>query len=230
MRTDFDIQQNIVEELGFESFLNSNEIDVSVNDGNVILTGTVDLYNKKLVAAKTAKKVIGVKAVTEEIEVNLPDCCKKTDSDIALAVINELKSNSFIPDDKIKVKVEKGWVTLEGELEWNFQRRASIRAVGNLNCVKGIINNIVIVPKIKSKDLKAKISEAFQSSTLIDADDILIEVDGSKVKLKGSVSSFSKKKEAEKTAWLAPGVSLVENDIEINSEVLSIKTDINNSK
>ena len=230
MRTDFDIQQNIVNELGYQSFLDSTEIDVTVNNGNVILTGTVDLYNKKLVAAKTAKKVIGVKAVSEEIEVCLHDCYKKTDSNIALSVINELKSNSYIPDEKIKVKVEKGWVTLNGNLEWNFQRSAVIRAVGNLNCVKGIINNIVIVPKIKSKDLKAKISEAFQSSTLIDADDILIEVDGSKVKLKGSVSSFSKKKEAEKTAWLAPGVSLVENDIEINSEVLSIKTDINNSK
>ena len=230
MRTDFDIQQNIVNELGYQSFLDSTEIDVTVNNGHVILTGTVDLYNKKLVAAKTAKKVIGVKAVSEEIEVRLHDCYKKTESDIALSAINELKSNSYIPDEKIKVKVEKGWVTLNGNLEWNFQRSAVIRAVGNLNCVKGIINNIVIVPKIKSKDLKAKISEAFQSSTLIDADDILIEVDGSKVKLKGSASSFSKKNEAEKIAWLAPGVSLVENDIEINSEVLSIKTDINNSK
>jgi osmotically-inducible protein OsmY len=222
MTTDFNIQRNIMTELGNQNFLNSDEIDVAVTDGNVTLTGTVDLYNKKLVAAKAAKKVIGVKAVSEEIEVCLPDCYKKTDSDIALSVINELKTNSFIPDEKIKVKVEKGWVTLNGNLEWNFQRSAVIRAIGNLNCVKGIINNIVIVPKIKSKDLKAKISEAFQSSTLIDADDILIEVDGSKVKLKGSVSSFSKKKEAEKTAWLAPGVSLVENDIEINSEVLSI--------
>jgi osmotically-inducible protein OsmY len=221
MKTDLEIQKDIMDELSWEFLLNPNEIGVAVKNGIATLTGTVDSYSKKMLAEKAAKKVIGVKAVPEEIEVRLADHGKKTDTDIALAVVNELKWNSFIPDEKIKVKVEKGWVTLEGELEWNFQRRATKRAVENLEGVVGIINNIVIVPKIKPSEVKNKISAAFHRSATIDAETIEIEAIGSRVVLSGSVRSFAEKRDAEKAAWLAPGVSQVENNIEINTEVFS---------
>ena len=221
MKTDLEIQKDIMDEISWEFLLNPNEIGVAVKNGIATLTGTVDSYSKKMLAEKAAKKVIGVKAVAEEIEVRLADHGKKTDTDIALAVVNELKWNSFIPDEKIKVKVEKGWVTLEGELEWNFQRRATKRAVENLEGVVGIINNIVIVPKIKPSEVKNKISAAFHRSATIDAETIEIEAIGSRVVLSGSVRSFAEKRDAEKAAWLAPGVSQVENNIEINTEVFS---------
>ena len=221
MKTDLDIQKDVLDELNWELLLNANEIGVAVKDGVVTLTGTVDSYSKKMVAEKAVKKVIGVKAVAEEIEVRLTDRGKKTDTDIAAAILHELKWNSFVPDEKLKVKVEKGWVTLEGELEWNFQRRAARRAVENLEGVLGIINNIVIVPKLKPSEVKNKISAAFHRSATIDADNIEIEADGNKVVLSGSVRSFAEKRDAEKAAWLAPGVSQVENNIEINTEVFS---------
>jgi len=221
MKTDLEIQKNVMDELSWELLLNANEIGVAVKDGIVTLTGTVDSYNKKMLAEKATKKVAGVKAVAEEIEVRLSDRGKKTDADIAQALLNALKWHSLIPVEKIKVKVENGWVTLEGELEWGFQRKAVVRATEDLEGILGVINNIVIVPKLKISEVKNKISAAFHRSATIDADNIDIEVEGSKVVLKGSVRSFAEKKDAEKAAWLAPGVSQVENNIEINSEVFS---------
>jgi osmotically-inducible protein OsmY len=192
-----------------------------VKDGIVTLSGTVDTYYKKLQAERAAKKVLGVKAVAQEINVQLSDRGKRTDSEIAAAVINSLAWHSSIPEEKIKVKVEKGWVTLEGEVEWDFQRNYSKSAVENLQGVLGISNNIRISPKLKSADIKNKIFSAFHRSATLDSDSITITTEGSKVILTGKVRSFVEKKDAEKAAYLAPGVAEVENKLVIDTEVYS---------
>lgn len=221
MKTDVEIQKDVMEELKWELLQNANEIGVAVKDGIVTLSGTVDTYYKKLQAERAAKKVLGVKAVAQEINVQLAERGKRTDAEIASAVLNALAWHSSIPEEKIKVKVEKGWVTLEGEVEWDFQRNYSKSAVENLQGVVGISNNIRIAPKLKSADVKNKIFSAFHRSATLDSDAINITTEGSKVILTGKVRSFVEKKDAEKAAYLAPGVTQVENKLVIDTEVYS---------
>lgn len=219
MKSDSEIQKNVMEELSWEPLLNASEIGVAVKNGVVTLSGTVNTYSKKLAAEEAAKRVLGVKAVAEDLEVLIPVLGKKTDADIAQAVINALKWHTSVPDEKIKVKVENGWVTLDGEVEWEFQRNSARTAVKNLAGVVGISNNIAIVPTLKISDVKNKITSAFQRSATIDAEKITISSEGSKVILTGKVRSYVEKRDAEKAAWLAPGVNKVENKLEIDAEV-----------
>lgn len=219
MKSDSEIQKNVMEELSWEPLLNASEIGVAVKNGVVTLSGTVNTYSKKLAAEEAAKRVLGVKAVAEDLEVIIPVLGKKTDADIAQAVINALKWHTSVPDEKIKVKVENGWVTLDGEVEWEFQRNSARTAVKNLAGVVGISNNIAIVPTLKISDVKNKITSAFQRSATIDAEKITISSEGSKVILTGKVRSYVEKRDAEKAAWLAPGVNKVENKLEIDAEV-----------
>ena len=221
MKTDVEIQKDVMDELKWELLQNANEIGVAVKNGIVTLSGTVDSYYKKLQAERATKKVLGVKAVAQEIAVQLVDRSKRTDAEIASAVINALAWHSSIPEEKIKVKVEKGWVTLEGEVEWDFQRNYSRTAVENLQGVVGISNNIRIAPKLKSADIKNKIFAAFHRSATLDSDSININTEGGKVVLTGKVRSFVEKKDAEKAAYLAPGVTEVENKLVIDTEVYS---------
>jgi osmotically-inducible protein OsmY len=208
-----------MDELKWEPFLKASEIGVAVTNGIVTLSGTVDTYGKKVSAEIAAKRVAGVKAVAENIEVKLLNGGKKTDTEIAAAVLNAIKWHSSIPDDKIKVKVEGGWVSLDGEVDWEFQRNSARTVVENLSGVGGISNNIKIIPVVSTVDIKRKISAAFHRSATVDSEKITIGVDGSKITLTGKVRSYSEKKEAENAAWLAPGVNRVENELEIDSEV-----------
>ena len=221
MKTDLEIQKDIMDELKWELLTNANEIGVAVKDGIVTLSGTVDSYYKKLQAERAASKVLGVKAVAQEIGVHLSDRGVRNDAEIASAVLNALAWHSSIPEEKIKVKVEKGWVTLEGEVEWDFQRNYSKSAVENLQGVVGISNNIHITPRLKSADIKNKIFSAFHRSATLDSDSINIATEGSKVILTGKVRSFIEKKDAERAAYLAPGVTQVENKLLIDTEVYS---------
>jgi len=221
MKTDVEIQKDVMDELKWELLQNANEIGVAVKNGIVTLSGTVDSYYKKLQAERAAKKVMGVKAVAQEIAVQQIERGKRTDAEIASAVINALAWHSSIPEEKIKVKVEKGWVTLEGEVEWDFQRNYSRTAVENLQGVVGISNNIRIAPKLKSADIKNKIFAAFHGSATLDSDSINISTEGGKVVLTGKVRSFVEKKDAEKAAYLAPGVTEIENKLVIDTEVYS---------
>jgi osmotically-inducible protein OsmY len=219
MKTDLEIQKNVMEELKWEPFLTASEIGVAVKNGIVILSGIVDRFSKKVAAEKAAQRVLGVKAVAVEIDVRVSAMGKRDDSEIAAAVINALKWNSSILEDKIKVKVEDGLVTLDGEVEWDFQKNAAKKAIENLWGVVGIVNNIKVTPTVKSSDIKDKIKSAFLRSATVDSERINIEVEGNKVILLGKVSSYSEKIDAENAAWLAPGINKVENKLEVFSPV-----------
>jgi len=219
MKLDSEIQKDVMAEIRWEPLLNVSEIGVSVKNSIVTLSGTVDTYTKKLKAEEAAKRVVGVKAVVENVDVKVSSLGQKTDADIAEAVVNALRWHTSVPDEKIKVKVEKGWVNLDGSVEWEFQRNSAKNAITNLSGVIGITNNIKIMPTLKVTDIKNKIASAFQRSATIDSEKINIIADGSRITLTGKVRSYTEKKDAENAAWLAPGVDRVENKIEIDSEV-----------
>ncbi len=219
MRTDSEIQKDVMDEFRWEALLNASEIGVAVKHGIVTLTGSVDTYTKKLAAENAAKNVVGVKAVAENIDVKLTSYGKRNDTEIAEAVINALKWHTAVKEDKVKIKVEDGWVSLEGEVEWEFQKTAARSTVENLSGVVGITNNIKIKPQVGATDLKKKISAAYHRNATIDAEKITLDVVGGKVTLRGKVRSYAEKKDAETAAWLAPGVDKVENNLEIDTEV-----------
>jgi osmotically-inducible protein OsmY len=215
MKTNQDLQKDVQDAIKWEPLLNAAEIGVTVKDGVVTLTGTVDTYAKKLEAEDAAKNVSGVKAVAEEIAIKYGDYNKRSDTEIAKEVLNAWKWNWQVPEDKIKVKVENGWVTLEGELEWNYQREAAKKAIKNLSGVMGVISNIKIKSDTHDAIEKADIECALERNSSIDDLGIQVDVAGNNVTLKGIVNSFYAKDEAEQIAWNAPGVWTVDNELVI---------------
>ena len=215
MKTDNQIQKDVMEELSWEPFLNESEIGVAVKDGIVTLSGIVDSYSKKISAEKAAKKVVGVKAVAEDIQVGISPSYRKSDTEIAEAVLNALRWHTAVQEEKIKIKVEDGIVKLEGEVEREYQRNNAKMAIENLTGVRSVINLITVAPKITPSDISKKISTALHRSATFDAEKIKIDVVGSQVTLRGKVRSFAEKEDAENAAWAAPGISRVENRLEI---------------
>lgn len=222
MKTDLELQKDVIEELKWESFINSSEIGVSVKDGVVTLSGSVDSYNKKRIAEQAAMRVLGVKAVAEDITVKLGSSFTKTDAEIAQAALNALKWHSSIDEDRIKLKVDNGWVTIEGSVDWTFEKNAIRMAIENLTGVKGISNLVLISPKVNvnANEVKQKISAAFHRSATIDADNIIISNIGNKVILSGSVRSYAEKQDAERAVWNLPGIVSIENNLEVKVPVL----------
>jgi osmotically-inducible protein OsmY len=211
VRTDQEIQADVLAELRWDHSVSATEIGVTVKDGVVTLTGTVDTYLKKWRAEEAAHRVAGVVAVANDITVRTIG--ERTDADIAAAAANALKWNASIPADKIQVTVDKGWVTLRGEVEWQYQKEEAERVVRRLWDVKGVSNLIVVKPLATPTDLKKKIEDALVRSAEVDAKNITVEVQGGKVILKGKVRSWAERQEAERAAWLAPGISSVDNQI-----------------
>lgn len=211
--TDENIQQEVLLELRWDSRLQPNEIGVAVKDGVVTLTGYVDSYLKKLAAKEAALRVQGVKAVANDIQVRLPGMSERTDTDLARAAREALLWDIEVPSDRVKITVSNGWVTLEGEVDYGFQRMAAERAISRLAGVKGVSNLIVVKPRVMPERLKEDIEQALVRNARNDAQHIQVNVEGRKVILRGTVSSYAEKEAAEYTAWAEPGVTEVEDHI-----------------
>ena len=214
-RTDEQIQRDVFAELKWDARVLPNEIGVAVKNGIVTLTGWVDSYAKRWAAEEAAHRVRGVAAVVNDLEVKLPSSVERTDPDIAAAAIHALKWDAFIPIEKTKVTVSKGWVMLEGEVEWQYQKVDAERVVRRLTGVKGVTNLIVVKPRVTESELKRKIEEALVRSAKTDAEHITVDVEGTKAILRGTVRSWAEKEEAERAAWMAPGITEVDNRIVI---------------
>lgn len=215
MKTDFQLQKDVMDEIKWQPSLISSEIGVAVKDGVATLSGRVDSFLKKAAAARAAKKVAGIKAVAEDIQVGLSPKLSRTDADIATAAVLALQWNSAVQHERIKIEVEDGVVSLDGECDWEFQRREAQKTIEKLEGVKMVFNFVSIKPQELTADIEQKIKAAFERMQSIDSKSVDIHVVGSKVILRGKVRSFSERKDAEDVVWAAPGVRHVENNLEI---------------
>jgi osmotically-inducible protein OsmY len=215
MSDDKQLKHDVLAELSWEPSVSQAHIGVTARGGVVTLSGHVDNYVEKQAAARAARRVKGVKAVAQEIEVRLPSDMTRGDDDIAAAAVNGLAWNVTVPNDVIKVKVEKGWVTLTGEVDWHYQKLAAAHAVHGLFGVTGVSDEIKIKPQIDVSDVSDNIMHALHRSWFFDPKTVTVEAKGGDVHLTGTVHSWHDRQVATDTAWAAPGATSVRNDIVI---------------
>ncbi len=214
-KTDTQLQQDVMAELSWEPAVNSAHIGVEVKNGIVTLLGHVDSYAEKWNAERAALKVAGVKALAVQMEVNIPSIHKRNDADIALSAENVLHWTTDVPSDAVKIMVENGWITLTGEVNWEYQRHGAESALRKLLGVKGITNKIALKPKFQFNAIKSDIEAALKRISNVDTHNIQVEVQGSDVNLKGSVHSWLEKDLIKQSVWNTPGVHNVKDNIAV---------------
>jgi osmotically-inducible protein OsmY len=216
MKSDEELERDVRDEFKWDPVLDADDIAISVKNGVVTLAGFVKRYSDRLEAEVAAKRVAGVKAVANDIEVRLPAIDQRPDPDIARDAVAALKTELPISYDRIKVVVRDGWVTLEGAVEWQYQKTTAENAVRKVKGVKGVTNVVTVKPKVAPSELQRKIMEAFKRNAEVDANRITVEASGSEVILKGTVRSWIEREEAERVAWSAPGITRVEDRIVVS--------------
>ena len=215
MRGDKKLQSDVIDELKWDPSVRDEEIAVAVQDGVVTIRGVVDTYAQKLAAARAVQRIAGVRALADEVEVNLTRHLQRTDTDLAHAIVETLRWDVEVPNEQITAHVEDGWVILEGKVDWQYEKEAAERAVRNLIGVKGLTNLLVVAPKTAASDVKASIEAALKRSAELDAKGIIVEAADGVVTLKGKVRSFAERRDAELAAWAAKGVTRVDDELDI---------------
>ncbi len=215
MRSDTDIKRDVEAELRWTPTIEAADIAVAVKEGVVSLTGFAKSFMQKWEAEDAAKRVAGVAGLANDIEVRLPAIDDRPDPEIARDAVAAIKAQLPYAWEKVRIVAKNGYLTLEGEVEWNYERERAERAVRAIKGVKGISNLVKIKPHVAPTEVKKKIEEAFKRNAEIDANRIVVEADGSQVTLKGTVRSWAERQEASRAAWMAPGVAKVENRIAV---------------
>jgi osmotically-inducible protein OsmY len=215
MQGDIQLRTDVLEALAFEPSLDASRVGVMVENGIVTLTGEVRSYPERWTAERIVSRVQGVRGIVEEIVVNLPEHHTRSDIDIAEAALQALRWDVNVPHDALQIKVEHGWITLTGEVKWNFQRTHAASAVRNLTGVKGVSNLIALTSEADAVDVQARIENALQRAARLRAEQLSVETDGGTVTLRGTVATLAEREEAEQTAWSSPGVIAVNNLIHV---------------
>jgi osmotically-inducible protein OsmY len=220
-KTDTELQKDVMSELKYDPRVKVSDIGVIAKNGTVTLNGYATSYGEKWEAVHATKRVAGVKAIADDIEIQLPASYHRTDTDIAAAAINQIQWSTTIPNGTVQATVRNGWITLEGEVEWWYQKNVVGDLVKQMVGVKGVTNSISISPKVTKNEVETDIKAAFKRSAMLDANHIRVETAGNNVTLHGQVRNYSEYDEAERVAWSEPGVSSVDNRLEVDWMVLA---------
>lgn len=215
MSNDLELQQRVMDELDFEPSVNAAHIGVSVREAVVTLSGHVASFVEKFAAERAVRRVKGIKAVAQELEVHLPTDHKTGDDEIAARAVKILNWDTVVPRDRVTIKVEHGIVTLGGEVDWNYQRTEAEYDMRKLSGVKAVINNILVKPNVRGEDVRAKIRAALERTAEVEAKNVTVTVSGSTVTLGGMVNAWAEREAVERAAWSAPGVIQVVDHIEV---------------